>query len=202
MTGVPHLLQPGDFFVSRTNTGRWFKRALPALVRWVTNSRWNHAGVYVGQVQLSNGEMADCVVEAQPGGVRYWPVEDYLTEDTLWSEGAFIPGEGVERWQRRSAICQAAEDMLGTKYGLLDCIALALAQDRLHGRIDVRRAIGEQPWWVRRLQRRDTVICSQLVDRAYARAGIHLFQDGRLEDWVTPADLGDLLEGDYEPFGS
>ena len=37
------------------------------------------------------------------------------------------------------------------------------------------------------------MICSQLVDEAYARAGVQLFDDGRLPGDVTPADLYGLI---------
>lgn len=189
----------GDYFVSRSNSGAWFKRLLPAVIRWVTGSRWNHAGVYIGSgFRPHTNDHGYWVIEAQPGGVRYWPVSDYLTDNTLWSDG-YKPDGGKLSREERDAIVTAAVGMVGTPYGLLDCIALALAQKKLGSRVDVRKALEEQPWWVRRLQRRDTVICSQLVDRVYQQAGIHLFNDGRLEDWVTPGDLGDLLEGDYEP---
>jgi hypothetical protein len=33
------------------------------------------------------------------------------------------------------------------------------------------------------------MICSQLVDEAYLRAGVHLFDDGRDPGDVTPGDL-------------
>jgi hypothetical protein len=37
------------------------------------------------------------------------------------------------------------------------------------------------------------LICSQLVDLCYLRAGAHLFDDGRLPGDVTPGDLWKLL---------
>jgi hypothetical protein len=37
------------------------------------------------------------------------------------------------------------------------------------------------------------LICSQLVDLAYKKAGIHLFNDGRESGDVTPGDLADLI---------
>jgi hypothetical protein len=40
------------------------------------------------------------------------------------------------------------------------------------------------------------LICSQLVDEAYLRAGVHLFDDGRLPGDVTPGDLWWLLQRD------
>jgi hypothetical protein len=37
------------------------------------------------------------------------------------------------------------------------------------------------------------MICSQLVDQVYFAAGVHLFDDGRIDGDVTPADLVNLL---------
>jgi hypothetical protein len=37
------------------------------------------------------------------------------------------------------------------------------------------------------------MICSQLVDFCYAKAGVRLFADNRWEGYVTPADLAGLL---------
>lgn len=196
--------QPGDFFVSTSNTGPWYKRSLPLLVRWVTNSKFNHAGVFVGRVDSLGTDETEYVIEAQPGGVRYWPVEDYLGDNTVWSNGKFI-GTMATRLDSqyvlvrteaavRTEIINAAKSLLGRPYGLLDCIALGLAQKRLGSRADTKKAIEDQPWWVKRLMNDDTIICSELVDRSYRAAGINLFQDGRGYQWVSPGDLGGLLK--------
>jgi hypothetical protein len=186
--------KPGDFFVSTSNTGPWYKRSLPLLVRYVTDSKFNHAGVFVGRVDHLGTDETEYVIEAQPGGVRFWPVEDYLGDNTVWSQGKFIPNDPRLDGNVRPKIVAAALDLLGTPYGVLDCVALAFAQKRLGSRADVKKALKDQPWWVRRLMSEDTVICSQVVDRCYKAAGITLFDDGRLGDWVSPGDLGRLLQ--------
>ncbi len=47
---------------------------------------------------------------------------------------------------------------------------------------------------MKRLCRKDRLICSQLVDEAYRLADIHLFNDGRLPQLVSPGDLLVLIQ--------
>jgi hypothetical protein len=39
------------------------------------------------------------------------------------------------------------------------------------------------------------MMCSQLADQCRADGGSHLFDDGRWPGYVTPLDIGLLLEG-------
>ncbi len=48
-------------------------------------------------------------------------------------------------------------------------------------------------WAAQRVADPSRLICSELVDLAYDRAGVHLFSDGRLPSGVTPGDLEDLI---------
>jgi cell wall-associated NlpC family hydrolase len=177
----------GSFFVSSTGFGANLSaKLLSRLVQWGTDSVVNHAGIYVGEV---NG--VHSVVEAQPGGARYAPVEQYLDENTFW-DWSYLQdlGQGDD-------IAFAAEKMVGVPYGYLDIIAIAIAQprfERMFGdAIDSLHPWEKQPWWVKRLCRKDRLICSQLVDEAYRLGGIHLFNDGRLPQLVSPGDLHRLI---------
>lgn len=133
-----------------------------ALIRLGTRSPVNHAFIYAG-----NGR----IVEAQPGGA-VWTELHYT--NIHWSDH-FLTRD--QRW----SIAKAAHSMLGTRYGWADIAALsfACAGIRSHA-ID------------KRIERTDRLICSQLVDKAYELAGLHLFTDGRLPGEVTPGDLYNL----------
>ena len=140
------------------------------VIRFGTNSPVNHAFVYVG-----NGQ----VVEAQPGGARIAAAVNY--PDTHWSnllERRDLPA--VEA-RTRSLIAQEALSLIGTPYGWPDIAALVLHYLGINS-----KAIDK------RIERDDRLICSQLVDRAYQAAGVHLFADGRLTESVTPGDLYNL----------
>ncbi len=183
----------GDFFVSDTGFGLGMKSKLMAkAVQVGTDSAVNHAGVYVG-----NGD----VVEAQPGGARLVPVEMYLGPGTFWAEGAFLANfNGV--FTDGGAVAEYAKSMVGTPYSYSDIVAIALAQPRFKkvfgfDPIDEHVQWNDQPWWVKRLARKDRLICSQLVDEAYRLAGIHLFNDGRLSQLVSPGDLHRLILKTY-----
>lgn len=66
----------------------------------------------------------------------------------------------------------------GIQYSYLDYLAIGL--DHFHINI---------PWVNNRVRREDRMICSQLVDWIFAQHGLHLFNDGRLPQAVTPGNL-------------
>ncbi|MFF1684480.1 MULTISPECIES: hypothetical protein [unclassified Streptomyces] len=127
-----------------------------------------HAFVYVGDGQI---------VQAMPGGAEWIPLE-FASEPVVWSTGR-VPLTAVQRL----TICDRAKEMVGTPYSFMDYASIGLAHYRI------------RPAWVRDFVA-DTghLICSQLVDEAYLRAGVHLFDDGRLPGDVTPGDLWKLLQ--------
>jgi uncharacterized protein YycO len=128
-----------------------------------------HALVYVG-----NGQ----IVQAMPSKAELIPLED-APEPVVWSTGKILLTD-----RTRAAIAANALSLVGTPYSFADYGSLALA--RFHVR----------PSWVTDFVA-DTghMICSQLVDEAYLRAGVHLFDDGRIPGDVTPGDLWRLLHG-------
>jgi uncharacterized protein YycO len=158
--------QPADFALTRISgfTGR-FVAAGQALVG--DASPVQHALVYVG-----NGQ----IVQAMPGGAELIRLEE-AAEPVVWSTGK-IPLTAADRMR----ICGAARGLVGTPYSFLDYASIALAHFRI------------RPAWVRDfVADSGHLICSQLVDEAYLRAGVHLFSDGRIPGDVTPGDLWKLL---------
>ncbi|MER7922150.1 hypothetical protein ABTY96_03265 [Streptomyces sp. NPDC096057] len=158
--------QPGDFALTKIDgvTGRFI-----AAGQWLVGdaSPVQHALIYVG-----NG----MIVQAMPGGAELIPLEE-ANEPYVWSTGR-IPLTAAERVQ----IVGAARGLVGTPYSFLDYGSIALAHYRI------------RPAWVRDfVADSGHLICSQLVDEAYLRAGVHLFDDGRLPGDVTPGDLWKLL---------
>lgn len=131
-------------------------------------SRYSHVAVYVGGGQ---------VVEAMPGGVRIAPLAPYLDGRPV-AFGRVIPLTALQR----QAICGQALRLVGTRYGFANYPAIALAR---FGRVPRRLAAY--------IASQRSVICSQLADLAYQRAGVPLFDDGRLPGYVTPGDLANLL---------
>jgi uncharacterized protein YycO len=130
-------------------------------IKFATRSEFGHAFI-VGD----DGQ----VIEAAPGGARLAP---------LGERNAIYSSDAIELSPyERQRIVNDAEHLVDTPYGWLDIVSVGLLQ------------YGIRPKWVRdRVQRQDKLICSQLVDLAYERAGVHLFADQRLPMDVTPSDL-------------
>lgn len=130
-------------------------------------SRYRHAYVYVG------GGM---VVQAEPGGavlaLRHDP-------QALWSTGKIPLTQ-----EQRDSICAAARGYVGVDYSFLDYWAMAAHRQHL-----------PMPGLREYIESTHHQICSQLVDRCYFDAGVHLFADGRWPGYVTPACLAARLEG-------
>lgn len=137
-------------------------------IRLGTFSRYNHTFI-VGP--------GGRIVEANPSGAEFGHISQY--PKARYNVQHEIP-EGT-----RQRIWDNAVALVGTEYHWLDIAALALKFFHI-----------SVPWVNRRLQRSDRLICSQLVDLAYRRAGVYLFDDGRLPHDVTPGDLADLLIND------
>lgn len=124
-------------------------------------------------VVLDRGE----ILEAEPGGARIRPLSQYDGTNAIYSSWDLTDDQ-------RAAIVREARPLLGTPYSVLDYLSLAL--HRLHiPAPHLRRYIADS----------GHLICSQLVDLAYERAGIQLFDDGRWPGDVTPGDLTLVLTG-------
>lgn len=141
------------------------------LIRLVTGASVNHAVLYVGD---------GMIIEAAPSGARRVALSTYDGLTLYWSH---LPLTDTQR----QAVVAAATNHLGAPYSFLDDACIALA--RLFG-VHVPQAVRD------RLQGTNHLMCSQLVDVAYADAGIPLFNDGRLPGDVTPGDLYDLIQAE------
>lgn len=153
---------PGDLFV--VHTDGWVGR----VIRWFTRSAFNHAGVVV--------DSTGGTVEAKPSGAARGNLADYTTDRVL--TGSPLPLTDVQR----QLIVNNALALLGTPYGWLDIVSLAL----LRAGVTIRPVMA-------RVARYDRLTCAELADLAYRRAGLHLFHDDRPSFDVTPADLARLL---------
>lgn len=168
---------PGSFGLSRIG-GLLGKLIAAGQAFSGDGSRWTHAFVV-----LDRGE----VIEAMPGGARIVPLADRLTHPEVVFCDAPIQGWLAEHSQSRYSeivlrewVVREARKLDRVGYGYLQYLALGLV------------ALGFQPEWLRRyIASKNRMICSQLVDEVYRRAGIQLFDDGRLPQDVTPGDLDD-----------
>ena len=134
------------------------------LIRLGTRSQVNHAGIVLHE----DGS----TVEARPGGAVLGNVKDY--------KGRLVVVNDLEPLSDddRHKIVDEARALVGTPYSWLDIAALGLTCLGLRW-----------TWLTKRVARTDRLICSQLVDVAYQRAGVHMFNDGRSSSAVTPGDL-------------
>lgn len=167
---------PGDFglLTTRQKHTSFEDHIAEWAISWGTDSPAFHAFVCVGSGQI---------VEA----VRHVQVsEASCYENITWCSGR-LPANLVPSSEEREEICAVARSYVGEKYGILDIVAIALAQKRLGRTVD-----GDE-WWVKRLSDEQNMkICSQLVAMCYQRAGITLVP-GRLPGLISPGDLYSLL---------
>lgn len=136
-------------------------------------TQWDHALVYIGDGQI---------VQTNPGGAREARITTWKAGRAvaLWSTGA-IELTPVERARIVRAAVRYADRRV--PYSALDYLALAAHRLRL-----------PVPWLAAYIRSTGHMICSQLVDQCYQDAGVQLFSDRRWPGYVTPADLGNLIE--------
>lgn len=130
-----------------------------------SGSHYTHAFIYIGNWE---------VVQAEPGGARRRPLADVLGgRPAVYSDFALSDAE-------RESIVDHAIGMVGTPYSFLDYAAIGAAR-LLHTKA-LENYVGDT----------GHMICSQLVDEAFACAGIELFPD-RIPGDVAPGDLARLI---------
>lgn len=161
---VMNTPRPGDFGLSKIGgVLGWWI----GLGQFITGdaSRYTHAFVVLDD---------QTVIEAMPGGAIITPLEKY--------KGRAVFCNMDISSKKREVIVKEGRALEGTPYSFMDYLALALAH------------FGIRPKRLRKyIQNTGHMICSQLVDEVYRRAGVHMFNDGRLPQDVTPGDLANYL---------
>lgn len=115
------------------------------------------------------------IIEGQPGGARVGHVSQYRDRPVLYSK---LPLTDAQR----AAVSAVALRYEGVPYNFLAYVYLALWR------------LGVRPKWLqRKVQSTGNLICSQMVDLILEEVGMNLFDDGRLNQDVTPGDLYSLL---------
>lgn len=134
------------------------------------SSRFTHAYIVLDD---------ENVIAAQPGGARVDKLSDYK------NKAIYIQKDLTD--EQRAFIVNEAKSLEGLPYSFLDYLAISLAR------------CGIKPQWLQKyIANTGHMICSQLCDEVYRRAGIHLFNDGRLPQEVTPGDLLYVLAGESD----
>jgi len=123
------------------------------------------------------------VLEAMPTGARVTPLDSY------WSRPTFIDDPVSLTAEQRGRIVAQARVLTGVPYGFGTYLWLGLSRFGLRPR-QLERLVSSGR----------SMMCSQLVDEVYRRAGVHLFDDGRIPGDVTPGDLARLM-GAPDPRG-
>jgi hypothetical protein len=149
--------------------------------RWVDKTRHTPSCPAPGQLAREHG-VCTCgappsatlmIVEAEPGGAveRPWHWEN---APHLWSTGT---GLSVP------SMASAAQGYIGVGYSILDYAAIGAHAAHLW-----------TPGLREYIASTRHQICSQLTDQCAVDKGVHLFSDGRWPGYVTPLDLGLLLD--------
>lgn len=117
-------------------------------------------------------------VEAMPSGARLVDVADRWNDRYVYVRLEEYPQE------IRDLVAYHALQMVGTPYGFSDYLALALK------RLGIEAGLLDR--WIARVDAYGypaRAICSQLADAACTKAGISVFDDGRLPQDVIPGAL-------------
>ena len=176
-------VQSGDFCCLPVNGDAG---ALIRLGEWLNGSKftqYQHAAIWLapGSPNAPTGSAPNgWLFAAHPNGATYTtcPAQPENLPGALWSSGVIAVTD-----VQRALIEAACAGMRGTPYGWVDYAALAA--HRLHVPIPGVESI---------VTNTHSMICSQLVDYVYSNAGIKLFDDGRWNGYVTPADLAWVIE--------
>lgn len=162
-------LLPGDFGVVDNVSGNIIDRVFEKIIKWDTESNYDHAFLYIG-----DGKIIEAVRH-----IRVSPVTNY--SNIVWSSGRLgfnTPSE----WERQR-ILEGAKAAVGLSYDIPGIFAAAFAGTRLGHEVD-----GDE-WWVKKLCGGHSYFCSQLVAAMYLKAGITLVPGSKLPDMVSPGDL-------------
>jgi hypothetical protein len=166
------VYKPGSFFVVSLNGPGGFLIGLGQALAGIP-SRYEHAGMII--------DADGTTVEARANGAAVGSVGQYSSQGLLISDAPIrLAGDTPDL---RARVVAEARKLIDTPYSPLDYVAIGLLHLRL-----------PSGWVRKRVQASGHMICSQLVDATFERAGIHLFDDGRLPGDVSPADLAAWAE--------
>jgi hypothetical protein len=174
--------RPGDIMFSK----RLKPRAVEGLV-WAGQLALGQTGYpqHVGVV-VDGGRL----VQAMPRGAEVIP----LDTRRHWTGDIVFIRPNYRSEYTAPAVARAALRYVGTPYSFLDYVSIAAH------RLDPVWKVAPGACGSQRLAQyvRDSghMICSQLADQALADAGWHVFDDGRLPQDVTPADLYRKMRAD------
>lgn len=143
-----------------------------SFLQWLSGdgSKWTHVFIYIGEGKY--GE--NTIFAAQPGGARYDDLSK-LKEVAWLSMVQPTP-------EQFAIIKKLCADYEGAPYSYSNYLAIGL-----------RRYFHVEWNWLRNyIKNSGRNICSQMADLFYFQAGIHLFNDGRWPQDVTPGSLADL----------
>ena len=161
--------RPGDFAVVSSGGRAGMLVSAMEEIAYDHSTHWDHAFIYAGDGRI---------VQAMPSGAENAPLGTYGY--SIWSTGILSPSAA-----QRTAIVAAADRYAAahTGYSFLDYAAIAAHRFGVPapGLRAYIAGTGHQ-------------ICSQLVDQCWHDAGYQLFSDGRWEGFVSPYDLGTLLQ--------
>jgi hypothetical protein len=158
--------KPGDIFMTQITGPLGVAIRIAQGVVAGDWSRYTHAGVCLG---------GGFVIEAMPDGARITALSAISDRRPL-AYSAFDLDDAA-----RARIVAAARTYEGVGYSFGTYLTLGLL------------GLGLRPSWLRkRVHGTGRMICSQLCDRAYRDAGVHLFDDGRDSGDVTPGDLAHI----------
>lgn len=159
--------RPGDIGLTRIGglTG-----VLVGLGQFIIRDASRYTHVFV---VLDNNE----IIEAMPGGAIIQPLDKYAGTTKYGSPKAVYLDIKLTN-EQRYRIVEEARKLKGVPYSFLDYGALALERFGIKWK-----------WLENYVASTKHMICSQLADEACKRAGVSLFEDGRLPQKVTPGDL-------------
>lgn len=162
-------IKPGDFGLVQISgeVGRLIR--IGQFLNGDGYANFEHAFIYLGD---------GLIMEAEPGGARIANLSEYDGRSIRWSSGLINLTD-----QQRNDIVRIARSFEGVPYSAADYFALAA--HRFHIWV---------PGLRHHIESSKCVICSQLVDRVYDLAGVHLFTDKRWDGYVTPGMLDELLD--------
>lgn len=180
LTIPPEILRPASVLL--VHRRGW----IGAAIRWVTRSEWNHAALIVGARFAED----PWTIEAHDlEGVRHCTIREY-TEDPavlglavhdqpLWRSDLTI--------HERDTIVEWAEARNGAAYDTAQLLGIYLRHRLPWASLDQNR-----------LDDAGRMICSELVGRAYAAAGISLCPPGVGLGCLAPGHLAETLEPVWE----